>query len=72
MEEVVSYWSSKNRPALDAVGVVMDLVVVSESKTKAANDSFLESGVLLYCRRLLSRCDLIVVLPVPDSPLCTS
>lgn len=69
MEDVVSYCSSKNRPALEAVGVVIDFVVVSESNTKAANDNFFDSGVLLYCNKLLSTCDLIVVFPVPDSPL---
>jgi hypothetical protein len=31
--EEVSYWSSKKRPAFDAVGVVAVLVVVSVSKT---------------------------------------
>ena len=39
------YCSSKNKPALDAVGVVAVLVVVRASKTKAAKDSFFDSGV---------------------------
>lgn len=43
--EDVSYCNSKNRPALEAVGVVTDFVVVSVSNTKEAKDSFFESGV---------------------------
>jgi len=43
--EDVSYWSSKNSPAFDAVGVVEVLVVVSESNTNAAYDSLLDKGV---------------------------
>lgn len=50
-DEVVSYCSSKNKPALDAVGVVTDFVVVNVSNTKAAKDSFLDRGVEEYCRR---------------------
>lgn len=42
---VVSYCSSKKRPALDAVGVVTDLVVVRLSKTNAAYESLFDSGV---------------------------
>ena len=41
----VSYWNSKKRPALEAVGVVTDFVVVRVSKTKAAYESLLERGV---------------------------
>lgn len=65
----VSYCSSKNRPDLEAVGVVTDLVVVSVSKTNAANDNFFDRGVDECCKSDESRCDLMVVLPVPDSPL---
>ena len=43
--DVVSYWSSKNKPALDAEGVVADFVVVRESKMYAAKDNLFESGV---------------------------
>lgn len=65
----VSYCSSKNRPAFEAVGVVTDFVVVSESKTNAAKDSFFDKGVDEYWRRDERRCDRIVVFPVPVSPL---
>jgi hypothetical protein len=54
---------------LEAVGVVTVLVVVSVSKTKAARDSFVESGVEEWARSDDSRCDRRVVFPEPDSPL---
>lgn len=44
-EVEVSYCSSKNRPALEATCVVIDLVLVRVSKMKEANDSFLDRGV---------------------------
>lgn len=68
-DEEASYCSSKNRPALDAVGVVTDLVVVRVSNTKAAYDSFVDRGVEENERNDDSRCDRIVVLPEPLSPL---
>jgi hypothetical protein len=43
--EAVSYWSSKNNPAFDAVGVVAVLVVVKVSKTYADRDSLVDNGV---------------------------
>lgn len=64
-----SYCSSKNRPALDAVGVVTDFVVVNVSKTKAARESFVERGVEENERKEERRWERIVVLPEPDSPL---
>lgn len=42
---VASYCNSIKRPAFEAVGVVIDLVVVRVSNTKAAYDSLVESGV---------------------------
>lgn len=68
-DEDVSYWSSKNRPAFDAVGVVTDLVVVKVSKTKAAYDSLLDRGVDECDKRAERRCDRMVVFPAPLSPL---
>jgi hypothetical protein len=68
--EEVSYWSSKKRPAFDAVGVRADLVVVKLSNTNAAYESLLESGVEEKERKAERRCDLSVVFPEPDSPLC--
>ena len=65
----VSYCSSKYSPDLEAVGVVTDLVVVRVSKTNAANDNFLDRGVDECANSDESKCDLMVVLPVPDSPL---
>jgi hypothetical protein len=65
----VSYCISKKRPALEAVGVVTDFVVVRVSKTNAAKDSFFDKGVAEYSRRAERRCDLSVVLPDPVSPL---
>ena len=65
----VSYCSSKNRPAFEAVVVVTVLVVVSESKTNAAKDNLFDKGVEEYWRRDERRCDRIVVFPVPVSPL---
>jgi hypothetical protein len=65
----VSYCSSKKRPAFDAVGVVADFVVVNESKTKMALDSFCESGVPERASTLVTRWARRVVLPEPDSPL---
>lgn len=44
-DEEVSYWSSKNSPDFEAVGVVAVLVVVKVSKTYAASDSLVDSGV---------------------------
>lgn len=69
MAAEVSYCISKKRPALEAVGVVTDLVVVKVSKTKAAKESFLDRGVAEYSRRAERRCDRKVVLPAPVSPL---
>ncbi len=66
-----SYCNSKKRPALDAVGVVRDLVVVSVSNTKAARESFVDSGVEENERIEDNRCERMVVLPEPDSPLPT-
>ena len=64
-----SYCNSKKSPALDAVGVVRDFVVVSVSNTKAARDSLVDSGVDEKDRTEESRCERNVVLPEPDSPL---
>ena len=44
-------------------------MVVNVSKTKAARESFVESGVDEKDRNEASRCDRMVVLPEPDSPL---
>jgi hypothetical protein len=41
----VSYWSSNNKPALDALGVVRDFVVVKVSNRNAAWDIFWDRGV---------------------------
>lgn len=49
--------------------MVCDLVVVSVSKTKAARESFAESGVEEKERKEERRCDRTVVFPEPDSPL---
>ncbi len=54
---------------MEAVGVVRDFVVVSVSKTKAASDSFVDNGVDEKDRMDERRCERIVVLPEPDSPL---
>ena len=51
------------------MGVVRDFVVVNVSKTKAARESFVDSGVDEKDRNEASRCDRMVVLPEPDSPL---
>ena len=67
--EAVSYWSSKNKPAFDAVGVVAVLVVVRASKTNEAKESFLESGVEVNSSKADKRCERMVVFPAPDSPL---
>lgn len=67
--EVVSYWSSKNKPALDAVGVVAVFVVVKVSKTYAASDNFVDNGVEDLLSSAESKWERIVVLPDPDSPL---
>ena len=64
-----SYCNSKKSPAFDAVGVVRDLVVVSVSNTKAARESFVDSGVDEKDRIEERRCERMVVLPEPDSPL---
>lgn len=45
--------------------------MVSVSKTKAARDSFVDSGVEEKERMDDSRCERMVVLPEPDSPLKT-
>lgn len=45
------------------------MVVVSVSKTKAARDNFVESGVEENESRDDNRCERMVVLPEPDSPL---
>jgi hypothetical protein len=45
VEADVSYCSSKNRPAREAIGVVAVFVVVSASKTYAARESLLDKGV---------------------------
>ena len=45
------------------------MVVVRVSKTKAARDNFVDKGVDEKERMEESRCDLMVVLPEPDSPL---
>ena len=44
-------------------------MVVSVSKTKAARESFVDSGVDEKDRIEESRCERMVVLPDPDSPL---
>ena len=49
-----------------------DFVVVRVSNTKAARDSLVDSGVDEKERKEESRCDRIVVLPEPDSPLDAS
>ena len=67
--DAVSYWSSKNKPAFEAVVVVAVLVVVRASKTKAANESFFDSGVAENESRDERRWERMVVLPAPDSPL---
>ena len=64
-----SYCNSKKSPAFDAVGVVSDFVVVSVSNTKAARESFVDSGVEEKDKIEERRCERIVVLPEPDSPL---
>ena len=64
-----SYCNSKKRPAFDAVGVVRDFVVVRVSNTKAARESLVDSGVDEKDKMEESRCERIVVLPEPDSPL---
>lgn len=68
-EDDASYCNSKKRPAFEAVGVVTDFVVVSVSKTKAANESLLDNGVEEKDRKEVNRCERIVVFPEPDSPL---
>jgi hypothetical protein len=54
---------------LEAEGVVAVLVVVNESNTYAAKDSLFDKGVEENDNREVSKCDLSVVLPAPDSPL---
>ena len=46
-----------------------DFVVVSVSKTKAARESFVDNGVEENDRMEERRCERMVVLPEPDSPL---
>ena len=65
----ISYCNSKKRPALDAVGVVTDLVVVKVSKTNAARESLLDKGVEVRLSKEERRCERTVVLPDPVSPL---
>lgn len=72
MVDEASYCNSKKRPAFDAVGVVRDFVVVSVSNTKAARESFVDSGVDEKDRIEESRCERMVVLPEPDSPRKTT
>lgn len=48
---------------------MIDLVVVSVSKTKAARDSFEDKGVDEKDKNEDRRCERMVVLPEPDSPL---
>lgn len=67
--EEASYCSSKKRPALEAVGVVTDFVVVSVSKTNAASESFVDSGVAEKERIEERTWERMVVFPEPDSPL---
>lgn len=64
-----SYCNSKNKPALEAVGVVNDLVVVRVSNIKAAYDNFDDNGVDEYERNDERRCERRVVFPEPLSPL---
>jgi hypothetical protein len=71
-DDAVSYWSSKNRPAFEAVGVVAVLVVVRVSKIYAARDSFVDRGVEDFLRSADSRWERTVVLPDPDSPRNTT
>jgi hypothetical protein len=68
-DEAVSYCNSKNRPALEAVGVVAVLVVVRASNTNAANESFFDNGVEEKDSREDKRWERMVVLPAPVSPL---
>ena len=65
----MSYCSSKNRPAFEAVALVAVFVVVRLSKTYAAYESFLESGVEVNDRIDERRCERSVVFPEPGSPL---
>lgn len=65
---MLSYWSSRNRPALDAVGVVADFVVVRVSNRNAKRDIFCDRGVDEYDRIDERRWDRNVVFPDPDSP----
>lgn len=69
MVDEASYCNSKKRPAFDAVGAVRDFVVVSVSNTKVARESFVDSGVDEKDSIDESRCERMVVLPEPDSPL---
>lgn len=67
--EDASYCNSKKSPAFEAVGVVTDFVVVKLSKAKAARESLVDKGVEENDRKEERRCDRIVVLPEPVSPL---
>lgn len=51
------------------MGVVAVLVVVKVSKTYAASESFVDSGVEDFASSADRRWDRIVVFPDPDSPL---
>lgn len=48
---------------------MIDFVVVKLSKTKAAREILEDSGVDENARKEDRRCDRMVVLPEPDSPL---
>jgi hypothetical protein len=52
--------------------VVVVLVVVKVSKMKVARDNLEDSGVEEKERKEDRRCDRMVVLPEPDSPLLHS
>jgi len=67
--EIFSYCSSRNNPALEAVAVVKDFVVVSASKRYARSETLCESGVDVKPSNEESSCERSVVLPDPDSPL---
>jgi hypothetical protein len=54
---------------LEAVGVVAVFVVVKESKTYVARESFVDSGVEDLFRMAVRKWLRSVVFPAPDSPL---
>ena len=49
--------------------MVAVFVLVRVSNTYAASEIFCDRGVEDFARRAVNRCDRIVVLPDPDSPL---